>query len=114
MAMSKALFNDLMAGLNEAAAHAAGEAAPAMRVRRVDVDRAEIAQTRKAMGLTQQEFAEVMGAGLGTVRKWEQGERRPTGAAAMLLRVAKLDPKVVLKAARRERKPGSGRPSHGA
>jgi hypothetical protein len=33
-------------------------------------------------GLTQQEFARVTGASLGTVRKWERGEQQPLGRPA--------------------------------
>jgi transcriptional regulator with XRE-family HTH domain len=40
----------------------------------------------------QQEFARVTGASLSTVRKWERGERSPSGAARMLVR----DPALVI------------------
>ena len=36
-----------------------------------------MAAARLKAGLTQQEFARVTGAWLGTVRKWERGERSP-------------------------------------
>ena len=49
-------------------------------------------------GLTQGEFARVLGASPGTVRKWEMGERTSSGAAATLLRVLDLDPATVFRA----------------
>jgi Helix-turn-helix domain len=46
-------------------------------------------------GLTQQEFARAAGASLGTVRKWEHGERSPSGAVRMLARILAHDPALV-------------------
>jgi putative transcriptional regulator len=40
----------------------------------------------------------VLGESLGTVRKWEMGERTPSGAAATLLRVLDFDPSIVIRA----------------
>jgi hypothetical protein len=36
------------------------------------------------------------GASLGTVRKWERGERSPSGAARMLVRILARDPALVI------------------
>ena len=47
-------------------------------------------------GLTQQEFARAAGASLGTVRKREHGERSPSGAARMLVRILARDPALVI------------------
>ena len=43
-----------------------------------------------------QEFARAAGAPLGTVRKWERGERSPSGAARMLVRILARDPALVI------------------
>jgi putative transcriptional regulator len=51
---------------------------------------------RLEAGLTQQEFARVTSASLGTVRKWERGERSPSGAARMLVRILARDPALVI------------------
>ena len=67
-----------------------------------------MAQTRLSAGLSQEEFAKVTGASLGTVRKWETGERSPSGAAQMLVRVLARAPEIVMEEAglgsRRQRK----------
>ena len=55
-----------------------------------------MAAARLKAGLTQQEFARVTGASLGTVRKWERGERSPSGAARMLVRILARDPALVI------------------
>ena len=36
------------------------------------------------------------GASLGAVRKWERGERSPSGAAQMLMRILARDPALVI------------------
>ena len=79
--MKKTDFDGLVAGLKEALAYAKGEPHPGTREIAVEVDRTFVATTRLEAGLTQQEFARVTGASLGTVRKWERGERSPSGTA---------------------------------
>ncbi|MER8882450.1 helix-turn-helix domain-containing protein [Mesorhizobium sp. M0590] len=50
---------------------------------------------RRALNLTQQEFADVFGLPYASVRNWEQPEKEPTGAAALLIDMIVEDPKVV-------------------
>ena len=68
-----------------------GEAA---RVTRVKVPKA--AEARSRVGLSQQEFARLLGVSARTLQDWEQGRREPTGAAKTLLRVAFAHPEVLL------------------
>jgi putative transcriptional regulator len=58
-----------------------------------------IPATRRRLGLSQTEFARLLGISVRTLHHWEQGTRQPTGAARVLLRVAAQHPKVVLAAA---------------
>ena len=53
-------------------------------------------QARASVGLSQQEFAALLGVSARTLQDWEQGRREPTGAAKMLLRVAVSNPEVLL------------------
>lgn len=53
---------------------------------------------RHRLGLSQREFAALIGTGVGTVRKWELGTRRPSGAARTLIEVIKTEPKAVRRA----------------
>jgi putative transcriptional regulator len=53
------------------------------------------AEARASVGLSQHEFAELLGVSPRTLQDWEQGRREPTGAARMLLRVAVKHPKVL-------------------
>jgi len=50
------------------------------------------------VGISQKAFSSAFGISPATLRNWEQGRRKPTGAARMLLRVAAKPPKAVLEA----------------
>jgi putative transcriptional regulator len=68
-----------------------GEAA---RVTKVKLPAA--AEARAKTGLSQQDFASLLGVSARTLQDWEQGRREPTGAAKTLLRVAASHPKILL------------------
>ena len=65
----------------------------AARVTKVKLS--EAAEARASAGLSQQEFAILLGVSHRTLQDWEQGRREPTGAARMLLKVAVKHPKVL-------------------
>ncbi len=54
-----------------------------------------IAEARLKSGLTQTQFAALMGVSPRTVQDWEQGRREPSGAAKTLLKVAVRHPEVL-------------------
>jgi putative transcriptional regulator len=58
----------------------------------------EIQSARKRLGLSQGQFADVFGVSVSSLRKWEQGQYAPSGAAKVLLKVIALEPDVVLRA----------------
>ena len=58
-----------------------------------------VAATRSKLRLTQNKFAELLGISVKTLHNWEQGRRKPTGAARVLLRVASRHPELVLEEA---------------
>ena len=66
----------------------------AARVTKVKLPAA--AEARAKTGLSQQEFASLLGVSARTLQDWEQGRREPTGAAKTLLRVAASHPKILL------------------
>ena len=53
---------------------------------------------RRALGLTQEEFAARFHIPLGTLRDWEQGAAEPDQAARAYLKVIAVDPEAVRKA----------------
>ncbi len=55
-------------------------------------------RVRSRLGFSQAEFAKRIDVSLDTIRNWEQGKRRPTGAAKALLRVLDKAPEAALAA----------------
>ena len=53
------------------------------------------ASTRMKAGLTQRQFAKLLGVSVRTLQEWEQGRKQPSGAAKTLLRIAQLQPEVL-------------------
>ncbi len=57
--------------------------------------RSPILRARLKSGLTQAQFALLLGVSRRTLEQWEQGRRQPSGAAKTLVRVAELHPEVL-------------------
>lgn len=51
---------------------------------------------RQKTGLSQAEFAKIMGISVRTLQGWEQGKRTPSGAAATLLKIATRYPETLM------------------
>ncbi|HYP67933.1 MAG TPA: helix-turn-helix domain-containing protein [Thiobacillaceae bacterium] len=69
--------------------------------RKTKVTLPPITEARIRLGMSQSELAALMGVSIRTLQDWEQGRRKPTGAAQTLLRVAIAHPEALrdLKAA---------------
>jgi len=91
------LADDIRASLHEALDYAAGKGTKAV-VHRVVPHDTDAREARLKLGLSQLEFASFIGTAVGTVRKWELGTRRPSGAARTLIDVIKAEPKAVRRA----------------
>ena len=65
----------------------------------------DVAALRRFVGMTQLEFARAAGISVDTLQNWEQGRRRPQGAAVALIRIVARDPRVL-----RRNLPGSSAP----
>lgn len=61
----------------------------------ISAEKAPVAAARAATGLSQKEFAKLMGVSVRTLQEWEQGRKIPSGAAATLLKVAARHPEVL-------------------
>ena len=55
----------------------------------------EIARARLQSGLSQGQFASLLGVSKRTLEQWEQGRREPSGAAKTLIKIANLRPDVL-------------------
>jgi putative transcriptional regulator len=82
--MNEAMFNELLESIKEAGQIVRGEKAPSRVFEYSDLD---VVAVRKKTGLSQDKFARLMGVSPATYRNWEQGRRRPRGAAMALLRI---------------------------
>jgi putative transcriptional regulator len=58
-----------------------------------------IAEVRARHGLSQREFAEVLGIDIDTLRNWEQGRNKPDAAALNLVMVFDKSPAAIEQAA---------------
>lgn len=58
----------------------------------------DVSAIRRELGLSQEQFARLMGVSVATLRNWEQGRREPHGAARSLLQIASVEPAAVLRA----------------
>jgi putative transcriptional regulator len=90
--------NKILRGAREALSCAKGESKP-HRVHKVAVpEKIDVAAIRARLKLSQQQFADRFGFSVASIRNWEQGIRRPEGAARTLLFVIDRNPKVVMRA----------------
>ena len=53
-------------------------------------------EARQATGLSQAQFAALLGVSVRTLQGWEQGRKQPSGAARTLLAIARTNPRAVL------------------
>jgi putative transcriptional regulator len=94
--MSKKAYDNIMAGLQDALAYAKGDKKAVARF--VTVKPVDIKTARKRIGLSRDAFARTFGLSPATLRKWENGERQPTGAARALLTIIAREPQAALRA----------------
>lgn len=92
--MSK-LGESLLRGAQEALSYAQGEKQGAKKHRIEIPDTVDVRAIRDKLHMTRSQFANHYGFSIRTLEKWEQGERKPDGAArAYLIVIAKI-PKAV-------------------
>jgi putative transcriptional regulator len=96
--MGKKAFNKIMAGIDDALAHAKGDTsrgvAHAVHVP-ADID---VRAIRAKFKLSQAAFAAKFGFDARALQDWEQKRRQPDRAARILLRVIEREPKAVERA----------------
>ncbi|HLD10367.1 MAG TPA: type II toxin-antitoxin system MqsA family antitoxin [Methylophilaceae bacterium] len=60
------------------------------------VDVPYVVSARNHIGLSQSQFARLLGVSVRTLQGWEQGRITPSGAAQTLIRIANTHPEVLL------------------
>lgn len=94
--MSK-VGDELVRSMAQALAHAQGRKS-GVRTRKVAIAPDDVQKARQRLGLSQDQFADAFGVSASTLRKWEQGQRSPTGAARTLMKIIEREPKAVMRA----------------
>ena len=92
--MKKELFDELVSSVREA-----GSVYRAMkRNGRTAASTLDVPEIRGKTGLSQTDFALLLGVSVKTLQNWEQGRREPQGPARALLTVFKNDARAAVKA----------------
>lgn len=95
--MAGKAFDKIMDGLTDALAYAEGDKSRG-KAHEVEVPIVDVRAARKKLGLSQDKFAKAFKINPSTLRKWEQGTRRPHGPARVLLTVIEREPEAVRRA----------------
>jgi putative transcriptional regulator len=67
-----------------------------MKAGQVHLVSSPVIEARKNTGLSQSQFAALLGVSVRTLQGWEQGRKQPSGAARTLLAIASTNPKALL------------------
>ena len=94
--MDKRAFDDLLKSARDMGRHMRGQRIAGAR--ETLIEEPEASAVREAVGMSQSEFASLVGVPVKTLQNWEQKRTRPTGPARALLRAIAKDPKHVLRA----------------
>jgi putative transcriptional regulator len=92
--MNKKAFAEMVSSVQDMGRHMRGEKVAGARVTKVREP--NVRTIRRKTGLSQSQFAVLIGMNLRTLQNWEQGRTRPTGPARALLRIVEKNPKVML------------------
>ncbi len=65
-------------------------------VQQMKVGQVHVVLSPAIEGLSQSQFAALLGVSVRTLQGWEQGRKQPSGAARTLLAIANSNPKAVL------------------
>lgn len=72
------------------------ESVQQMRAGKTQVVSSPAIEARERTGLSQSQFAALLGVSVRTLQGWEQGRKQPSGAARTLLAIARTNPKALL------------------
>jgi putative transcriptional regulator len=71
---------------------------PGRPLPRVGPAASRLQKVRESAGLSQAQFARLLGVSVKTLQYWEQTRRAPTGPAKALLRIVEREPEAALRA----------------
>ena len=91
--MKDELFQELLTSVREGGRILRGKEKPS---RSFEIREPDVVAIRERYGLSQDQFASLLGISVRTLQNWEQGRRRPRGPARVLLLVAAKHPDAIL------------------
>ena len=91
--MKDELFAELVTSVREGGRILRRKTKPS---RSIEIKEPNVVAIRERYGLSQEQFAALLGISIRTLQNWEQGRRRPRGPARVLLRVAAKHPDAIL------------------
>jgi putative transcriptional regulator len=117
MKKKRNIGDEIIEGLADAIAHSEGKIT--LKTTTVEmpelppaISKTQISHIRtKVLNMSQGAFAAYLGVSPAVVQSWEQGKKKPSGAARRLLQVAASDPDALLKAASPKRANGKKKAS---
>ena len=93
--MEPKLFAELTKSIRQAGAIERGKRRPS---RQFEFTASRLQKVRESAGLSQAQFAGLLGVSVKTLQNWEQTRRAPTGPAKALLRIVEREPEAALRA----------------
>ena len=93
--MNEKMFAELLESVKEMDAIHKGKKKPS---RVFEFPEPEVKTIREKTGLSQTQFAQLIGVSKRTLENWEQGRRHPTGPAKALLKIFDVDPQGAVRA----------------
>jgi putative transcriptional regulator len=72
------------------------ESVKQMKAGKTAIVRTPAIEARERTGLSQSQFARLLGVSVRTLQGWEQGRKQPSGAARTLLAIAQSNPEALL------------------
>ncbi len=87
---------DITNALNEVLAYVEGKETGIVK-HNIKTDEIDVKKIRHQLNLTQVEMALLLGTSASGLIKWEQGTRKPHGAAKTLLRVMEKEPNAIIR-----------------
>jgi putative transcriptional regulator len=94
--MDEALFKDLLAGIKDMGRHMRGETVAGASA--TEIQEPDVKALREGAGVSQADFARMIGVSRRTLENWEQHRARPTGPARALLKIVAANPKAAVEA----------------
>lgn len=91
--MNKECFDELLESVKEGADIINNRTKAS---RNFEINNNSVKELRLRNKLTQDKFAQLLGISVGTLKNWEQGRRKPTGPANILLKIVDKNPEILL------------------